>query len=169
MLAFLQQFGLSFPIYTRTATSWMLRRGGRYTGYSSGFYLDRHEDPDVIEQRHKYLDLHERLQERRPMFMHLQDDEVDIIRLHLARKDGQQPQSQKTATADDDGHTTSKLGAPRVRFQDLGVWWNTYSVDAGELFDHRRVDMDLAGNCCKDYNVDRERDESCRFSHDPVT
>jgi len=43
------------------------------------------------------------------MFMHLPDDEVDIIRLHLARKDGQQPQSQKTATADDDGHTTSKL------------------------------------------------------------
>jgi len=57
--AFLQQFGLSFPIYTRTATSWMLRRDGRYTGCSSGFYVDRHEDPDVIEQRHKYLDLHE--------------------------------------------------------------------------------------------------------------
>ena len=167
--AVLQQFGLSFPISTRTVNSWMLRRGGRYIGYSSGFYVDRHEDPDVIEQRHKYLDLHEKLLERRPMFIHLQDDEVDIIRLHLARKDDQQPKSPKTATADD-GRTTSKLGAPRVRFQDLeGVWWNEYSVDDCELFDHRRVHMDLAGSCCKDYNADRERDKSCRFGHDPVT
>jgi len=79
----LKQYGLSFPISSCTVHKWMLRRGGRYGGYSTGFYTDRHEDPDVVEARNRYLDQHSKLMLRRPMFIHLKDDEVCTTAMSL--------------------------------------------------------------------------------------
>ena len=72
----LKKYGLKFPVCARTVHRWMIRRGGRYSGHSNGFYTDRHEDPDVVLARNRYLDEHSELMARQPMFIHLKDDEV---------------------------------------------------------------------------------------------
>jgi len=97
--------------------------------------------------------------------------QVEIIRAHLKQQQpagGRAGQKRKPASKEE-SREMNDLPAPRLRFKDLeGVWFNEYSVDQCELFDLRRLSMDLCGVCCNEYDEATERKKACEYGHDAV-
>ena len=160
----LAKYGLKHPISEMTVYNWMRRCGGRYTGFKSGFYTDKHEHPDVIQYRHEYICIHKMLMARRPMYLHIPDAEVDIINVNLRKR----PEKKKTkaGSSANDPCPAKKLPKPLLRFQDdAGRWFNEFHVDANEMLDVRREELPLGGVCSVTYDEEALREKPCEFGH----
>ena len=51
----LTNYKISYPVSKHIVASWMKEAGFHYAGYKKSYYVDRHEDPDVVIDREKYI------------------------------------------------------------------------------------------------------------------
>jgi hypothetical protein len=51
----LRNYQISYPVSNYVVGRWMQEAGFRYAGHKKPYYVDRHKDDDVVEDRNKYV------------------------------------------------------------------------------------------------------------------
>ena len=51
----LRALNISYPVKENVVSNWMREAGFRYAAYKKSYYMDRHEAPDIVADREKYL------------------------------------------------------------------------------------------------------------------
>jgi hypothetical protein len=51
----LRNYQISYPVSNYVVGRWMREAGFRYAGHKKSYYVDRHEDDDVVEDRNRYV------------------------------------------------------------------------------------------------------------------
>jgi hypothetical protein len=69
---------MNFPIAESTCLRWMKKIGSKFEANKKSYYNDTHESPRNIEYRKKYIEHHERLSLRQPVWVYIAENQASL-------------------------------------------------------------------------------------------
>jgi hypothetical protein len=97
----LRNYQISYPVSNYVVGRWMREAGFRYAGHKKSYYVDRHEDDDVVEDRNRYVvvfqdeELYEHCWVQLPKAVHLKHKSKRKKERNFVKKEGRVKQEGK--------------------------------------------------------------------------